>query len=93
MLADELRPLIRHDVLIWRSLDADESIQTEYTLLRYPEQEIAEATMDKRFGPESESDDCLPAGEYRFEESFTSKFVTDATWEELTWGFTLAIEE
>ncbi len=84
---------IRHDVLIWRSLDADESIQTEYTLLRYPEQEIAEATMDKRFGPESESDDCLPAGEYRFEESFTSKFVTDTTWEEFTWGFTLTIEE
>ncbi len=49
--------------------------------------------MDKWFGPEPESDDCLPAGEYRFEESFPPKRGTDTTWEGFTWGFTIAIGE
>ena len=84
---------ILHDVLRWRSLDAGECIQTEYTVLQYPEQEIMEATMDKWFGPQSESDGCLPVGEYRFEESFTPRFGADVTWEEFSWGFTLTIEE
>lgn len=70
-----------------------ECIQTEYAVLHYPEQEIMEATMDEWFGPKSESDVCLPVGEYRFEESFPPKRRTDTTWEEFTWGFTLTIEE
>ncbi|REA05084.1 hypothetical protein DEQ92_02015 [Haloferax sp. Atlit-6N] len=85
--------LIRHDVLRWQSLDAGECIQTEYAVLHYPEQEILEATTDKWVGSQSESDDCLQAGEYRFEESFQPKFGTKATWEEFTWGFTITIEE
>lgn len=85
--------IVRHDVLRWQSLDVGERIQTEYTVLQYPEQEIMDATMDVWFGPQSESDVCLPAGEYRFEESFLPKFGTDATFEEFTWGFTLTIEE
>lgn len=84
---------IRHDALRWQSLDAGKRIQTEYAVLHYPRQEIMEATIDEWFGPQSESDDCLPAGEYRFEESFPPKLGTDATWDEFTWGFTLTIEE
>ncbi|WP_231182946.1 hypothetical protein [Haladaptatus sp. DYF46] len=84
---------VRHDVLRWRSFASSECIQTEYAILHYPEQEILDATMDKWFGPKTESDVCLPAGEYRFEESFTPKFRANATWKEFTWGFTLTIGE
>ena len=83
----------RYDVLRWQSLATDECIQTDYTVLHYPEQEIMEATMDEWFGPHSENDVCLPAGKYRFEESFLPKFKTDTTWDEFSWGFTLTIGE
>lgn len=85
--------LIRHDVLRWQSLDAGECIQTEYAVLQYPEQEILEGTTNKRAGPQSDSDDCLPADEYRFEESFQPKLGMETTWNEFKWGFTITIEE
>lgn len=84
---------VRHDVLRWQSLDAGECIETEYTVLQYPEREIMEATVDEWFGPQSESDVCLPEGVYRFEESFLPKFGTEATWDEFAWSFTLTIGE
>lgn len=84
---------VRHDVLRWHSLDTGECVRTEYAVLHYPEREILEATMTNRVGAESEPDDCLLAGDYRFEQSFLPAFGTDASWEEFTWGFTLTIGE
>lgn len=80
-----------NDVLRWRSLEGGECIQTEYAVLHYPEQEIMEATVDEWFGPQSETEECLPTGEYRFEEPFLPKLRTDASWEEFTWGLTLTL--
>ncbi|AFK19103.1 hypothetical protein E6P09_09995 [Haloferax mediterranei ATCC 33500] len=82
-----------NDVLRFRPLDVGETMQTEYTVLQYPEREILEATTDKWFGPVAESDVCLPAGKYRFVDSFLPRFRTDTTWDEFDWGFTLTIEE
>lgn len=84
---------IRPDVLRWQSLDAGECIQTEYSVLHYPEREILEATMDKWVSTRPKDKGCLPAGEHRFTESFVPKYRTDTTWEEFEWSYTLTIEE
>ncbi|RDI70633.1 hypothetical protein [Halopelagius longus] len=84
---------VRHDVLRWRTLDAGERVRTEYAVLRHPEREILAATTDEWVSVRSESDGCLPAGEYRFEESFPPDPRTDAAWDEFEWGFSLDIEE
>ncbi|MFK5602957.1 MULTISPECIES: hypothetical protein [Haloferax] len=81
------------DVLRWQSLDAGECIQTDYTVLHYPEQEILEATMDKWVSNRPEDMSCLPAGKHRFTESFAPKVRAETTWEEFEWRYTLTIEE
>lgn len=81
------------DVLRYRSLDAGESVTTEYVILDYPEREIMEATMDEWYGPDSDRDRCLPAGEYRFEASYPPKTGTETSWDEFDWGFTVTIAE
>ncbi|WP_227354125.1 hypothetical protein [Haladaptatus salinisoli] len=90
--------LVRPDVLRWRSLDAGERVRTEYSVLQYPEREIAEATNAARFGAEAETEGRLPAGEYRFEDSFlprsgVSAFEERGTWREFTRGFTVTVGE
>ncbi|ELZ89362.1 hypothetical protein [Haloferax sulfurifontis] len=81
------------DVLRWQSLDAGECIQTEYTVLHYPEREILEATMDKWVSNRPEDMGCLPAEEHRFTESFVPKARADTAWEAFEWSYTLTIEE
>ena len=81
------------DVLRWQSLNAGECIQTEYTVLHYPEREILEATMDKWVSTRPEEKGCVPAGDHRFTESFLPRARVDTTWEEFNWSYTLSIEE
>jgi hypothetical protein len=90
--------LVRPDVLRWQSLDAGECIRTDYAVLHYPERDIAEATNTVWFGADTETEDCLPARDYFFEESFLSRSVISAfgekeTWREFDWGFTFTIGE
>lgn len=84
---------VRHDVLRWRSLAPGQRVRADYAVLHYPERAILEATGGTRVEPERDSDDCLPAGTYRFEDRFPPKPTTGATWREFAWGFSLSVAE
>ncbi|RDZ48207.1 hypothetical protein C5B86_03910 [Haloferax sp. Atlit-19N] len=79
-------------VLRWQTLAPGECIQSEYTVLHYPELEILDATMDTWVSTRSTDTSCLPAGKHRFVESFMPGMRTDASWE-FEWGYTLSIED
>jgi hypothetical protein len=81
--------LIRHDVLRWARLSVGGHAAAEYVLLDdgTPDCETGPVPGDPPPGTAA----CLPAGEYRFEESYPPPVDGEADWVEFRWGITVTL--